>query len=375
MNENRPTVVYWNNIPSPYIIDRLNALHERGTLDLEVWFSERREPDRSWQVDESTWKFRYRYLPEFRLGRFRMRLPFRLFRLRPDLILSLYGTSEYMLGWVIAKLLRIKTGIRVLKIFDSWFPRHWAKELLKHFLFRFVDVVETAGTDGKEYAVSYGIAPERVKIVPHTVNVEVLLPAVTRARANREQWKADLGLTGVVFLYVGRLWSGKGVDSLIDAFAMLTRTCEEDVSLLLVGDGQDEAELRSKVERLALSNVCFAGFREQDELAAMFAVSDVFVFPTLGDPYGLVVDEAMACGLPVISTTAAGEITDRVEEGVSGHLVPPGAPEELASRMAWLAGDATQRSKMGSEAARKVADHTPEAWASGFEELVQQTLR
>ena len=72
-----------------------------------------------------------------------------------------------------------------------------------------------------------------------------------------------------------------------------------------------------------IRNVIFAGFFQKAELPRLYAAADVFVFPTLGDPYGLVVDEAMACSLPIISTSAAGEIRDRVESGVNGFVVPP----------------------------------------------------
>ena len=56
-------VVYWNNIPAPYMVDRFNAVVRRGNLDLEAWFSARTEPGRSWRIDEQTWEFPYEYLP------------------------------------------------------------------------------------------------------------------------------------------------------------------------------------------------------------------------------------------------------------------------------------------------------------------------
>ena len=64
----RPYVVYWNNIPAPYMVERFNALHDRRAVDLEVWFSERTVADRSWRIDESEWRFRYRYLPRVPVG-------------------------------------------------------------------------------------------------------------------------------------------------------------------------------------------------------------------------------------------------------------------------------------------------------------------
>lgn len=118
-----------------------------------------------------------------------------------------------------------------------------------------------------------------------------------------------------------------------------------------------------------------AGFRQKPEVPRLYAASDVFVFPTLGDPYGLVVDEAMACSLPVVSTSAAGEIRDRIEDGVNGYIVPPEDSSALADRMLGLAGDRALRERMGEESARKVSGHTPEKWAEDFEAVVFDLLR
>ncbi|AER56169.1 hypothetical protein DSC_07590 [Pseudoxanthomonas spadix BD-a59] len=57
----RPFVVYWNNIPSPYMVERFNALADRNPFEFEAWFNDRIHSDRSWTVDEAAWRFRYRY--------------------------------------------------------------------------------------------------------------------------------------------------------------------------------------------------------------------------------------------------------------------------------------------------------------------------
>ncbi|EQD46609.1 Glycosyl transferase, group 1 domain protein, partial [mine drainage metagenome] len=90
---------------------------------------------------------------------------------------------------------------------------------------------------------------------------------------------------------------------------------------------------------------------------------------------GLVVDEAMACGLPVISTSAAGEIRDRIEEGVNGYIVPPEDSAALVERMLTLAQDGALRARMGNISAEKIKGHTPEKWAGDFERIVAQMLR
>jgi len=114
----------------------------------------------------------------------------------------------------------------------------------------------------------------------------------------------------------------------------------------------------------------FRRFQQKSDLPKYYAVADVFVFPTLGDPYGLVVDEAMACSLPVISSSAAGEIHERIEEGVNGYVVPPEDSVTLSSRMLILANDSKLRTHMGQASVEKIRNHTPEKWAEDFERMV-----
>jgi len=178
----------------------------------------------------------------------------------------------------------------------------------------------------------------------------------------------------VTFAYVGRLWSGKGLNYLVDAFALLQRRSESEVSLLLAGDGADEEALRDRCRKLGLENVVFTGFFQRDQLPFLYAAADVFVFPTLGDPFGQVVEEASSCGLPIISSSAAGEIQDRVEEGVTGFIVPPMNSAALFDRMELLAGDSDLRRRMGEAAFRKATPYTSDVWVERFEHAVEQIL-
>jgi glycosyltransferase involved in cell wall biosynthesis len=178
----------------------------------------------------------------------------------------------------------------------------------------------------------------------------------------------------VTFVYVGRLWSGKGLSYLVDAFAVLQRRSAGEVSLLVAGDGPDEEALRARCRKEGLKNVVFAGFFQREQLPFLYAAADVFVFPTLGDPFGQVVEEAMSCGLPIISSSAAGEIEDRVEEGVNGFIVPSMNSAALFDRMELLVSDPDLRRRMGEASLRKATAYTPDLWLERFEHAVEQIL-
>jgi glycosyltransferase involved in cell wall biosynthesis len=367
----RPYVVYWNNIPAPYMVERFNALVDKASFDFEVWFNDRVAPDRSWEVDERNWRFKYRYMTTTRLWGRTQHWPLPLVSCRPDILVSLYGEPAFIFGWLLARMRGVKTAFRVLMTHDSWVSRHPAKDAIKRFLFKRVDAIETPGEDGKRYAMRYGASADRIFFASHTVDVAHFQAGSARSYAKRTSLRSELGLCGTTFIYVGRLWWGKGVNYLLEAFETIQQRSAEAVSLLLVGDGADETALRRQCADRHTQNVVFAGFRQKAELPQYYALADVFVFPTLGDPYGLVVDEAMACSLPVISTSAAGEIRDRVEEGVNGYIVPPENSGALAERMLELAQDPALRDRMGQASAKKIKDHTPQRWAEDFEGIVR----
>jgi glycosyltransferase involved in cell wall biosynthesis len=372
--KSRPHVIYWNNIPAPYMVDRFNTVVRRGNIDLEAWFGANTEPDRSWTVDESSWEFPYRYLPRLGVGQRQLSLPASVLTARPpDLLVSLYATPSFLAGLRIAWWRGWRTALWVEVTFDSWVRRRGWKEALKRRVFTRADGIITAGQDGRAFAIRYGVPSERIHIARHVVDTKYFASEVAAARPVRDDIRAALGVTGVVFLYVGRLWWGKGVRPMLAAYASLAHDPSENASLLIVGDGPEESRIARMSERDGL-NVKLAGFHQRADLPRLYAAADVFVFPTLGDPYGLVIDEAMAAGLPVISTTAAGEIRDRVIDDVNGYLVPPNDPAALAAAMRRLANDPALRSRMGGRSAEIIAPYTPDHWAEAFEKAVEGIL-
>lgn len=371
----RPRIVYWNNIPTPYMVDRFNAVADRGRLDFEAWFSTRTEPDRSWAVDEPSWRFPYRYLPGFGSGEHRFEMPTALLGAhRPDLLVSLYASPSFVLGRVLTWVAQVTAAFWVETTFDAWLKRRRWKEWLKRTMFTSIDGVITPGHDGRVYAYRCGTPADKIFLVPHTIDVERFSTGSAQARQHRDATRARLGVTGCTFIYVGRLWRGKGLQFLLEAFGATQRRSRAPVSLLFVGDGPDESRLRRYAADLKLANVVFAGFQSSADLPDLYAASDVFVFPTLGDPYGLVLDEAMACSLPLISTSAAGELELRIDQGRNGLIVQPGDSAALAAAMSKLEREPDLRSEMGRLSRTMVEGRTPARWAEDFERAVAAIL-
>jgi glycosyltransferase involved in cell wall biosynthesis len=369
---NRPTVVYWNNQPTPYVVARLNAVARRGTIDIEAWFDGLREQDRSWDVDTAEWEFPARFIPECRIASRLMTLPLAELRaVRPNLLITNYDRLNHLLGAIAARHLAQRVAVRCLPSFDAWTPPNRAHDFAKHLLFRSIDSAKVPGPDGRAYADRYGLPSHRTWPVTQSIDVAHYARARSIDPQLREHRRQELGLHGCVFLYAGRLWSGKGVATLLAAYQQVRDRCP-DVSLIIAGDGPDEDRLRAASS--TTPGVAWLGFVQPTELPKIYALADVMVFPTLGDPNGLVVEEAMAAGLPVISTSAAGDIRRRLPEGIAGHIVPPANADAFADRMLDLARAPRRRAAMAQAGAHIADQYVTEAYAEDFERFVQGTL-
>jgi glycosyltransferase involved in cell wall biosynthesis len=117
---------------------------------------------------------------------------------------------------------------------------------------------------------------------------------------------------------------------------------------------------------LDVSDVCFAGHVKLDELPGYYACADVFVLPSWGEPWGLVINEAMACGLPVIATDRVGASIDLIREGVNGHVVPARDVEALARALRRVLAGPERAAEMGRQSARLIAPVTFDAVAEGI---------
>ena len=118
--------------------------------------------------------------------------------------------------------------------------------------------------------------------------------------------------------------------------------------------------------KVSPGTVVFPGFVQRDQLAAFYALAEALVFPTLSDPWGLVVNEAMACGLPIIATDVAGCTADLVQDRENGYVIPAANVDKLAEAMAAFASDPRLASRMGERSARLIESFSPECCAAGL---------
>ena len=188
------------------------------------------------------------------------------------------------------------------------------------------------GTLQKENLVYYGISENKNFIMPMSVS-ENRLVAAGESLPDKDELKKTIGIVNKrTFLFVGRLAPEKHVDLLIDAYAALKKN-ESDISLLIVGDGSEAEMLKKKTADLNLEDVHFMGYVLFPEIVRYYKMADVFVLPSVYEPWGLVVNEAMIMGIPVIVSDKVGCRTDLVIEGKNGFIFSNCNADDLAKKM------------------------------------------
>ena len=179
------------------------------------------------------------------------------------------------------------------------------------------------------------------------------------------------GKDSVTVLHVGRLSYEKNVDLLLRAFARVAER-HPAARLTIVGDGPDRAALTRLAGELGLNGrVHFTGFVPHEQLPALYQAAGLFATASTIETQGLVVLEAMACGLPVVGVDALA-LPEAVHHGVNGLLAPAGDEALLAQRLARLVADASLRRRMGVTSRRLAEAHSLERVAAQYERLYEQ---
>jgi glycosyltransferase involved in cell wall biosynthesis len=242
------------------------------------------------------------------------------------------------------------------------------KELTHRALLRAFDGFLAVGTRFAEYLRHYGVDSGRIYHVPHCVDVERFAQQAREARQNGEvaRVRDQFGFRDgqVVFLFVGKMIQKKAPGSFIDA---LHRVSAEKESLcgIMVGTGPLEAELRENRGRTG-APVHFAGFQNQSQLPLFYGLADALVLPSpsKSETWGLVVNEAMACGTPAIVSEAAGCSPDMIDEGETGYTFPAGDVSALANRIRRIADRVENGHSFQPVVKRKAREHSPERAAA-----------
>lgn len=267
-----------------------------------------------------------------------------------------YHRAEYWAMLIICILLRRKRAV----FCDSTSvdrPRTAWRDMAKRWFFGWCNGFFCYGIRSKEYLMSYGVSESKIAYrcqaaaLPHGYDVDKVL---SHYRLN---WRGRPDEPH--FLYVGRLSIEKGLDDLFAAFQILYKRFP-GARLDLVGAGPLSDALKQRVTDLKMSHaISFLGGKNLEEIAVLFQTCTALVLPSHSEPWGLVVNEALSYGCPVVVSSACGCVPDLVREGVNGYEFESGNVADLARALDSVRNLSVDRPAVARQCLEVIAEYTP----------------
>lgn len=276
------------------------------------------------------------------------------------------------LGYLYAIRCARRLGRRVIHCWETTLEerRPWIRRLVKRVLFRWLIRPEdhglAYGSRSWRYLEQAGVSASRLHLAPYCADTHLTDRAWPRRDELRARLRAErgIGASECVFLFSGKLVANKDPLRLLEAF----RRASLQAHLVYVGAGHLGSALRSAARDD--HRIHLLGFRNQTELPAIYAAADILVLPSHSEPWGVVVNEAMAMGCAVIVSERAGSSADLVEGRDTGLVVPPGDTVRLTAALREAVADPERLRLWRDNSRRVIASHTPTRAAAAIREAV-----
>jgi glycosyltransferase involved in cell wall biosynthesis len=333
------------------------------------------------EVDAPAYKYNYellfdRFLEDVSLSERIRSLLSRASAFNPDVITitGYYDPAQIaLLCWAKWK------GIRVVLQNESTAVDHlrggW-KEQVKRWIINQCDGFFCFGSQSANYLIQLGVMPEKILLRKSAVDNNTLQTVYNRSLPNRANEQSRRSIPPNNFIFVGRLIGFKNLPALVNAFAEARQKSSNAATwgLILLGDGPEKSSLSQQIEALGLtSSVTFVPSHPWYQVPEFLALSNVLVLPSLSEPWGLVVNEAMACGLPVIVSNRCGCASDLVRDGENGFIFDPQDSSQLSSLLIRFMNNQVDITSMQVLSKQGIQPYSPEAVAldmlNGFKKI------
>jgi glycosyltransferase involved in cell wall biosynthesis len=368
-------VLYLTNLPAPY---RIAFFQELGKLcDLTVTVETETATDRNkeWFCENSHRNFRYVVLPGIRWGNDSAFNP-SVLRWLKDRSYDIVVVGGHSSPTEILAILYMKLkNIPFVASADGGFTARnepALKRRLKKLLIQSARYWMVSGETTRKYLEFYGADPKRTYHYPFTsLEEKDVLPKPVEV-AEKESYKQLLGIGGSLVLSVGRFIPLKGFDILLKAWSLVKH---DNANLVMIGGGPEQPKYAEMIRDLELKNVKVLDFMKKDELMLWYRAADVFVLPTRCDTWGLVINEAMAQGLPVITTSGALAGLELIRDGENGYVVPVEDADTLAEHIELLLSNNELRQSMAKCSNEIIRSHTITNMACAYIQAFEDILK
>ncbi|MEJ5310872.1 MAG: glycosyltransferase [Anaerolineae bacterium] len=254
--------------------------------------------------------------------------------------------------------------------------RQWWREMIKRCRLRLFDAALVGGRVHKAYLVELGMPRERITLGHNVVDNAHFAGRAEYARRHASQVLRQVGLPERFILASGRFVPEKNFSLLLQAYRLYKEQNNAPLPLVICGDGPLRANLHALADALGLSpNIRWPGFVQYKDLPFYYGLAEYFIIPSTIEPWGLVVNEAMASGLPVLVSSRCGCVPDLVQEGVNGFTFDPTDVEHLAALLIRMDKLESELPQLGKVSQQIISQWGPERFAQGLWQAIQAAQR
>lgn len=274
-------------------------------------------------------------------------------------VLWIHGWGFWNNIWAIyyAKRLGMKVFIRGEAGLHLEYERGWLKTVARNRFLRWLvahaDAFLSIGSQNRAFYVAHGAKPSNIFFMPYAVDNEFFRTRSQGVHDGRESLRETLGLNPgrPIILYASKMTTRKRADDLLEAYIRLSSDGKKEPwpYLLLMGDGEIHGDLERRASALSWNSIKFLGFKNQTELPAFFDLCDVFVLPSVREPWGLVVNEVMNAGKAVIVSDQVGCAQDLVRHKENGYVFSAGNTEDLKEGLEYVLASESRLQEMGKK--------------------------
>ncbi len=361
---NNKKVVIIHNIIAPYKVVLFNEL-SKLIPNMEVIFIAEKESRRDWSIDYTKIEFPYILLFKCSIDKINSfaiaKNTWRTLRTIRSETLIICDYSN-IFGWI-SLLWAKKNKNNMIFWLDSTYDdrkHYFPKEQIKHFFLKHFDAYLAPGKKTKQYLEYMKVDSSKITTTGYSVNNNFFIEQYQLFRNQRDTLLNELAIKRKQnFIFIGRFAPEKNIFTLLESFKEISKNNNE-WGLLLLGDGPLKEDIISFIIDNKLEDkIQLQGFIQQDEIVKYLVVSDVFILPSLSEPWGLVVNEAMLCSKPVIVSNRCGCETELVNEGVNGFSFDPNNQLKLTNLMQGFVNGNYNIKSMGEASFAIVRKHSP----------------
>ena len=254
------------------------------------------------------------------------------------------------------------------------FERQWWKEAVKKWTVRKFGAALVGGSTHADYAQKLGVRRHRIRLGYDAIDNAYFTKGAEAARTTAESLRQKFNLPEKFLMASGRFIEKKNFIRLLQAFSLFRAMKPENAawSLVLCGDGRCREAIAQERERLALCGaVLLPGFIQYEDLPAYYGLASAFIHPSTIEQWGLVVNEAMASGLPVAVSSRCGCAPDLIVSGQNGYTFDPFNVSAMADTLTTLLSPENRLHALGASALEHIQNWGPERFASGLWETTQ----